>query len=288
MRDRLTGVLDTVTSCGRHLVGRSFGPSDGVPVLFVAGAATGKSMSFGATVLEEKGVRVLTMDRPGMGQSTFDAHRTLMSTAADYRAFMSEAVPSGGPPMPVIAHSQGAMFGVAIALSGGASSLTLVSPADEVMHPVIHRMLPPEAAHLPDLVRSAPNRARQVLGSFTPAAMEEMVLAGAHRQDRDAYQDPYFLSRYRAALDEGFANDGAAYVQDTFMAMQRWGVDLSEVTCPVDIFFGGQDEGHSPDLGETLATRFPVARRTVMAEAGGALLWTHAELILEQVLARRL
>src|SRR5699024_4765257 len=123
----------------------------------------------------------------------------------------------------------------------------------------------PEAVYFPDLVRSDPNKARQILGSFTPEAMEEMVLAGARQQDRDFYKDPNFLSRYRAALDEGFASDGAAYVQDTFLAMQRWGLDLTEVKCSVNIFFGGKDESHSPDLGQTLATRFPAARRTVIS-----------------------
>src|SRR5690554_4360616 len=69
----------------RILSGMSYGPPTGRPVLFVAGAATGKTMSFGGNLLDEQNVRLLTMDRPGMGGSTFDSGRTLSSTADDYR-----------------------------------------------------------------------------------------------------------------------------------------------------------------------------------------------------------
>src|SRR5690625_2710140 len=64
---------------GRVLAGRSFGPATGDPVLFIAGAATGKSMHFGDDLLESAHVRLITMDRPGMGASNPHPHRTLRS-----------------------------------------------------------------------------------------------------------------------------------------------------------------------------------------------------------------
>ncbi|SFO23278.1 Pimeloyl-ACP methyl ester carboxylesterase [Pseudonocardia ammonioxydans] len=273
---------------GRVLTGASFGPVDGTPVLFVAGAATGRSMSFGREHLAATGVRLLTMDRPGMGGSSFDPERTVGSTAADYRDVVCGVLGAGMDAVPVVANSQGAVFGLAAALDGWVSSLTLVSPADEVAHPGIRPLLPREAGALADLALHAPEQARAVLGSFTPEAMEQMVLAGAGERDRDLYTSAEFLATYRDALREGFANNGAAYVQDTLLAMRPWGLDLSAVRCGVTVLFGAEDAGHSPDHGAILAARIPGARREVIAEAGGGLLWTHAGLVLDRVLERRL
>ncbi|MFT3770735.1 MAG: hypothetical protein QM820_35375 [Minicystis sp.] len=43
---------------------------------------------------------------------------------------------------------------------------------------------------------------------------------------------------------------------------------------------------HSPDFGASLAGRLLGAQRRVLAEAGGAILWTHAEDILRSLLDR--
>lgn len=273
------------TASGRVLTGTLSGPADGQVVLFVAGAATGRSMSFGTELLDELEVRLLTMDRPGMGGSTPDGARTIASTADDYRVLASAVLGHPATGVPVVANSQGSVFGLAIGLAGWASGLVLVSPADEIAHPAIHAMLPAEATALADLAGSAPEDARQVLSQFDAAAMENMVLAGSGDADQAFYSAPAFRDVYRAALHEGFANDGAGYVEDTLLAMRPWGLDLGALTCPVSMLFGADDRSHSPDLGATLASRIPACERDVVPDAGGALLWTHADLVLDR--ARR-
>lgn len=62
---------------GRVLAWSETGPGDGTPVLFLAGAATGRSMVFG----DGSRVRLVTVDRPGIGASTPDQHRSAASTA---------------------------------------------------------------------------------------------------------------------------------------------------------------------------------------------------------------
>lgn len=272
---------------GRRLVGSAFGPHDGRPVLFIAGAATGSSMSFGDEVLDAAGIRLLTMDRPGMGESQPDPQRTLASTADDYRAFVAHVTGAEPTGIPVVANSQGGVFGLAAALAGWVSHLVLASPADELAHPDIHAMLPAEATQLVDLARDDPDAAARILGAFTPAAMEAMVLEGSHERDRAFYASAGFRSRYRRALAEGFAQDGAGYVRDTLLAMRPWALPLEEVAVPVSILFGAEDRGHSPDLGLTLSRRIPGARRSVLQGAGGALLWTRPDAVRDAILAER-
>jgi pimeloyl-ACP methyl ester carboxylesterase len=67
--------------------------------------------------------------------------------------------------------------------------------------------------------------------------------------------------------------------------MSPWRFDPAAITVPVALWYGLQDTSpvHSPDFGETLARRMPGATRHVVAEAGGALLWTHAREVLGEL-----
>lgn len=274
------------TPDGRALAGASFGPVDGEPVLFIGGAATGRSMAFGEDLLDALGVRLLTMDRPGMGASDPDTGRTLASTVDDYREFVSVALGDADARVPVVANSQGGVFGLGAAAAGWASNLVLVSPADEVAHPAIRAMLQPEATELADLAQQDPTAAAEMLSGFDAEAMEQMVLSSSGPEDRACYAAPEFRERYRSALAEGFAGAGAGYVRDTLIAMRAWNLPFDRIRVPASVLFGAKDLTHSPDHGEVLASRIPGARRTVFEDAGGALLWTHARSVLEAALDR--
>lgn len=280
----MPSVFSMTRPSGRSLAGLTHGPADGTPILFIAGAGTGKSMVFGEDLLEARRIRLITMDRPGMGNSDPDPMRTPVSTADDYRVFVAAVLGVATPYVPIVANSQGALFGLAAATQGWAQTLVLASPADEVAHPSVRALLPEAARALPDLAQNAPDAARELLGSFTPHAMRAMVLGGSDAQDRAVYTAPPFDTLYRTALAEGFAGNGSGYVADTMMATTRWPIDLAAVTTPVTVLFGARDQAHSPDHGALLTTRLPRARRTVVSEAGGALLWTHAGLVFDAAL----
>lgn len=269
---------------GRSLSGLVHGPADGTPILFIAGAGTGKSMVFGEHLLDTRGIRLITMDRPGMGGSDPDPTRTPASTADDYRAFVAAVLGVTNPNVPVVANSQGAVFGLAVAAQGWAQTLVLASPADEVADPPVRALLPETARALPDLAQSTPDAARDLLRSFTPHAMRDMVLDGSDAQDRAVYTAPAFDALYQTALAEGFAGDGSGYVADTMMASTRWPINFATITTPVTVLFGAHDQVHSPDHGAILTTRLPNAQRTVVSNAGGALLWTHSDLVFNAAL----
>lgn len=280
----MSSVRSTTLPSGRTLTGLAHGPEDGTPILFIAGAGTGKSMMFGEDLLHTRGIRLITMDRPGMGGSDHDPTRTPASTADDYRAFAAAVLGAPSPTIPVVANSQGAIFGLAAAAQGWARTLTLVSPADETAHPAVRALLPEMARALPDLVENAPDSARELLRSFTPQAMRDMVVDGADTLDRAVYTAAPFDVLYRVALEEGFAGDSNGYVADTMMATTRWPLDLATITTPVAVLFGARDQVHSPDHGAILASRLPNATRTVIEDAGGALLWTHAGMVFDTAL----
>ena len=265
---------------GRTLAWAAYGAEAGRPVLFVAGAAMGRSMTFGEDVLDELGATLITADRPGIGHSTPDAGRSLSSTAADYAVLAQH----WGGPLPVVANSQGAPFGLACAASGLAERLVLVSPIDDIAVEPARSALPDQLRTLVDTVRDDPEEAEMMFAALGPRDMEQMVVGSADDGDKRVYTEGQFLARYRRALDEGFAHGGVGYAADTRIAMSPWTLNFDQIDCEVVMLMGRRDRHHTHDLGAGLTARIPSATRTIIDEAGGALLWTHAELVLRAAL----
>ncbi|UQI45662.1 alpha/beta hydrolase [Streptomyces sp. HU2014] len=270
-------------SDGRLLGWAEWGPPDGHPVVLCPGAATSRWLGFGAGVVEALGVRLVSVDRPGLGASTPAPGRTFADFADDLRQL--GALRGLGRPA-VVGNSQGAPFALACARAGHVSALAVVSGADEVAAP---EFAPALAADLRGLVtRTArdPAGAEEFFAGFGADAMWDMVMSGSPECDLAVYQEPGFAAAYRRALDEGFARGAAGYARDTVLAMGRWPFDLGGIAVPADIWYGDRDAGHSPDQGALLATRVPGARHRVVPGIGGALLWTHAEPILASLLGK--
>lgn len=266
---------------GRRLGWAEWGPPDGVPVLLCPGAATSRHLGFGAQTVAELGVRLVSLDRPGLGASTPSPGRTLADFADDVRRF-AERRGLGRPAM--VGNSQGAPFALACAAAGVAGALAVVAGADEVAAPHFAELLPADLLRLVELTRTDPDAAEKVFAGFTPQAMWDLVMAGSPAVDLAVYQEESFAAAYRTALDEAFAQGAGGYARDTVLAMSRWDVDLSAIAVPVDVWYGAEDLGHSPDQGRSLASRIPGAVRHVLPGTGGAVLWTRARTILGALL----
>ncbi|TGZ14472.1 alpha/beta hydrolase [Streptomyces sp. S816] len=286
----MTGCIDvparqgeSALSDGRLLGWAEWGPLDGTPVLLCPGAATSRWLGFGAGVVEALGVRLISVDRPGLGVSTPAPGRTFSDFAGDVRQL---CVRRGLERPAVVGNSQGAPFALACAAEGVASALAVVSGADEVARPQFASVLNADLRGLVERTACDPAGAEEFFAGFTADAMWDMVMAGSPGCDLAVYQDPDFAAAYRRALDEAFAQGAAGYARDTVLAMGRWPFALDEIAVPVDIWYGEQDTSHSPDNGALLAARVPGARRHVVPGIGGALLWTHAEPILTRLLEK--
>ncbi|MFI9237177.1 alpha/beta fold hydrolase [Streptomyces sp. NPDC053079] len=270
-------------SDGRLLGWAEWGPPDGVPVVLCPGAATSRRLGFGAGVVAALGVRLISVDRPGLGVSTSAPGRTFSDFAGDV-GLLCALRGLGRPAM--VGNSQGAPFALACAEAGVASALAVVSGADEVAAPEFASALPADLRGLVERTACDPAGAEEFFAGFNADAMWGMVMAGSPACDLAVYQDPAFAAAYRRALDEGFAQGAAGYARDTVLAMGRWPFTLDGIAVPVDIWYGEQDAGHSPDNGALLASRIPGAHRRLVPGIGGALLWTHAEPILTSLLEK--
>lgn len=224
-------------------------------------------------------MRLVSADRPGLGASDPDPGRTLLGWAADAR----ELVPGGAV---AVGFSQGAPFALACAAAGAVEAVAIVAGSDELSHPAFETRLDPQLRGLVELARDDPAGAEAAFSSFTADGLWEMVVDTSSELDRELYTEPAFERAYRRALAEGFAQGPAGYARDTALAMAPWPFALEDLDVPVDLWYGRHDASavHSPDLGATLERRIPGARRRVLPDAGGGILWTHGAEILAELL----
>ena len=264
-----------------------WGLTNGAPVLFSPGAATSSLLGFASDAVERLGVRLIAVDRPGLGGSDPAPDRTLLDTASDIRA-LAAALALERPAM--IGFSQGAPLALACAAVGAVSAVAVVSGTDELAGPVMRGMLPPEIRQLVELAEADPAGAEAAFrGMMTPASLKEMVRTRSPEVDRAVYLDPAFAAVFASALDEGFVQGPDGYARDALLVMRRWPFDPAEIRQPVHLWYGSLDASplHSLDHGASLARRIPGARRTVIDGAGGSLLWTHGGEILAALLEAR-
>lgn len=269
---------------GRRLGWAEWGPEDGAPVLLCSGAATGRSLGFGGGVVEALGVRLIAVERPGIGASDPRPGRTFADWAEDVREF---AAARGLARPAIVGNSQGAPFALACAAAGVVRAAAVVSGTDELADPRMIAALAPEVRRLIAAIEADPAGVEASLRGFAGSeVMWELTLKTCGEFDRPIYTQPAFAAALRQALAEAFVQGPAGYARDTVLAMGRWSFDVSRIAVPVALWYGAHDTStvHSPDRGETLARRIATARRHVLADAGGSLLWTHAEAVLRGLL----
>jgi pimeloyl-ACP methyl ester carboxylesterase len=273
---------------GRGLGWAAWGPPEGAPVLFLSGAAMGRSLGFAdGALLARVGARVISVDRPGLGASDPDPGRTLAGWPGDVAALCAAL---GLEQARMVAVSQGAPFAYACAAAGLPAALAVVSGQDDFAHPPTRALLHPEVAGLAAAAQEDPDAVEATFAaSGGPDVIWDLVRRTSSAVDLAVYTAPAFAAAYRRALEEGFAQGAAGYARDLRLAVGPWPFAVQDIACPVDLWYGAHDASavHSPDHGALLAARLPAARRHVVADAGGSLLWTHAERVLGTLLAHR-
>lgn len=265
---------------GRTLAYREYGPADGSPLIFLPGAGCGRLMRFGDdALLAAHGVRLVSVDRPGLGSSSADADKSLGSVASDLAHLIAVV---SAEPVVVIANSQGAPFGLALARHEQVRSLVLASPIDDLGHPPTTALLgTPHRAFVRD-VADDPAAAETNLQEFGADDLYRMVMSGYPASDAPTYGRPEFQAMFRSALADGFGSGAAGYARDTVLATLAWPAELFDRSVPATILYGRDDDAHSPDHAVTLAARIG-AHLQILEGVGGSLLWKYPDRVLELV-----
>jgi pimeloyl-ACP methyl ester carboxylesterase len=207
------------------------------------------------------GVRLVTIDRPGYGESDPRPNRSLLSWPEDYAEFHDLL---GLPSCPIMGWSGGGPFALACAFAqpGIVTSVGVagsVGPAD-----LVPDSLGPEDRRLRDLLVVDPEAA---LGGMVkewqpyadnPMLVYEWMLENSGGPDQRLLARPdvreAMIEWARDALRQG----SAGVVADSLAFLQPWGFSVADITCDVAVWVG---DGAPADRAEAdyLAATIPGA-----------------------------
>lgn len=270
---------------GRLIGYAEWGVPDGPPVLYFHGTPASRldPVCFPDAPMAA-GVRLLSIDRPGMGISTFQRRRTIAQWPADVAEF-ADAL--GLERFGIVGWSGGGpyVFACAAAIPDrltGAMSVAGVGPLDR---PGALDGMNPTEAKLTRLCQKAPPIARMVLGTMfrvsraKPDQAFKSFRAEVSESDQRVIDALPNEAKQMGWFIEAGRHGARGAVQD-YRALVDWGFPLERVEAPVSLWQGDADQLVPMAHAEELASRAPGAAIHRCPGEGHLVMVGHAEEIL--------
>lgn len=275
---------------GRQLGYAEYGEPHSNPILFFHGLAGSR---LDARLLHKIAItnhcRLISIDRPGMGLSSFDQKRTILSWADDAEAFADHL---NLPKFAIIGHSGGAPF-VAACLYRIPKRLTgvaIVSGMGPFELPAATASLTRGQRFLNSAIRKLPWIAtccmKLTSWMFKNPTMLKQGLKQMAPVDSHILQSEVTIEVLGAILMETFRQGVAGAAQEMQLTLKPWGFNLGDIkaTCPLTIWHGGLDKQSPAIHAELYAQLIPNAKLTFFKQEGHlSLLVNKGEEILQSI-----
>jgi pimeloyl-ACP methyl ester carboxylesterase len=272
---------------GAHVGVAELGDPDGVPVLWCHGGPGSRlDAASGHLGAVAAGVRLIALDRPGIGLSS----RRPVETVAQWAMSAGETLDrigvgrfavAGWSAGGAYALACGAELGERVSAIATVSGMIPVAPNhDRAIGSILDRVLIPLSERQP---RGA---AIMLLGLYAiPDAMVRWsLIASAGRRDGRALADQRAADVARF-VREAWRSGPVGVVDDYRRFGGAWGFDLSAVRPHVTVWQGEEDTVVFPTHGRELAAALPDASLRVVDGAGHFLFHICAEEILRDLIA---
>lgn len=264
-------------SDGRTLGYAEYGPSDGDPLVFCHGTPGSRYTRHpNGSFLEERGIRQVTLDRPGYGQSTYDSERELLDWPEDVREvadtlgfdqFAIAGISGGGPhALACAARIPERLTGVAIL--NGMGPLDAPGATDGM---ALKNRLAFKISGLPIIsrvqtwlavrqIRKDPDTVIDALGdSF--ADVDEQVL-----------QRPEVRAMLRQDLSEAVRQGTEGWRREDRILARSWGFELAEISTHVDLWHGELDMNAPITMGRYVADQLQSCTAHIYPDEGHLLM----------------
>jgi pimeloyl-ACP methyl ester carboxylesterase len=236
------------------------------------------------------GVRLITIDRAGIGRSGPDPAKTLFSATDDLRAVVDEL---GLERFALLGHSGGGPYALAAAraLRDRVSRVAIASGFAPFERPDAYAGMSSRMRGYVRLLRAAPWLAGPMMRG-EPKRYRKDPNKAFDRQfgalcdaDRAALEDHRLRENLLQSAVEALAGGhrGVA-IESQLLFVRPWGFSPAEVECHVELWYGEADTLVPPDMGRYLAQVIPDSRLTIVPDEGHTLYLTHWSDILRTLI----
>ncbi|WP_417538635.1 alpha/beta fold hydrolase [Marinobacter sp.] len=254
------------------------GDPQGFPVFYAHGNPGSRlELLFLDAKAKDYGIRLIVMDRPGIGASSFVPDYGLLDFAADIEKLADEkgldgfglmGWSSGGPPVLATAYYLPRRVRFAISISGytnfgeynkarqAMSEYGLHGPKLSEEHPVLFKQAL-KVARWADLT---------LPGVYMAVAEAEMAPADQALLN-DKKRSELFVRNQQEALVQGVKG----VIQDLEVQWAAWPFSLTNIQVPVHIYQGGKDTFVPVEFAQHMAQQIPDASLSILPESGHLL-----------------
>jgi pimeloyl-ACP methyl ester carboxylesterase len=277
-------------SDGRDLAYEEYGDPHGTPVFLFHGAPGSRLFHPYDEITKRLGIRLITVDRPGYGGSTFQSNRCILDWPADIAQladfleltrFAVAGHSGGGPHTLACAYALPDRVRAAAVLSGA-------GPADapgitEEMNP-----LNTFAFHFGRYIPWPIWRALIWIFSHeqaaNPAHAIDMNIDKRSPADDEVFRIPEIRANCIQSDIEAYRQGLLGYAWEARLLTRPWGFALEEIKVPVYLWHGTADDVTSVRMGRYMAKHIPNCKATFCEGEAHMLLVPHWEEILTALL----
>ena len=248
---------------GRTLACLELGDPSGPPVLYFHGYPGSRlEARVAAPAARQLGLRLLAVDRPGFGQSTFQPGRRIGGWAADIGALADQlalgrfsivGVSGGGP----------YALACAAALSNRLARVALVCPlgpldvaGGKAGMLTQDRLMLTLAAHAAPLGRGVVHMLAHWMRQ-EPDRYLRFMMAGMGSPDRDLFADPWYRGVMLESTAEALRQGGRGAAWELTLIARPWDFRLQDVQMPVALWQGLVDQILPAAMARRLAAALP-------------------------------
>lgn len=285
-------MTDTITlSDGRTLGYAEYGALRGKPVFFFHGTPGSRFFRPPDKITKEQGVRLICVDRPGYGESTFQPGRRILDWQEDI-AKLGDSL--GIDKFAVAGHSGGGPYvsACAVALPGRVTAAAILSGAGPLDSPDVTRGI------------SATNKFGLRVGRFIPWPLwRALIWVFYHRRKDDPAADMDRGNGHRPDADdelirnlevrkicirsevEAFRPGMRGLAWDTRLLTRPWGFRLEDIRVPVYLWHGTADDLATIAMARYVAGKIPGCKTIICENEAHLLLFPYWGEILTQLIS---
>jgi pimeloyl-ACP methyl ester carboxylesterase len=274
-------------SDGRLLGFLDCGDPEGRPIFFFCGfAMSAPCVHPDDAIADSLGVRLIAVDRPGIGHSSPSRPRSLQEWAGDVAA-LADAL--GFTRFGVLGWSAGGPHALACAalLGRRIAAVGIVSSAPRFDDTTLLDAMPPKTQWLVAIARHTPVlldfgfafHCRQV--SRGPEKAIESALGALSPSDREIVTDPRFARALSESMRLACAHGASALTADAVALSQPWPFDPGAIQSSVCLWHGGEDGIVPCAVAQLTARQLPRVKESYLPTEGHFLYLRHWRDILE-------